>query len=323
MRGTSNKQPLHAQTKASSYEAMRKSLSNADTEPDHALAAMMMAATTDEENSAIHLRGLDQLMRARGGHTAFGKTFIHMHPDFFIMTYSFKPFVITTFQDFESCKTNFIKTLAAMSARHTWLCAEKTQAEVKRVGTDGWQPIDNYYRSLDDLIQCDCAGKILCIPYDPTLPYIRRARHFAMLFNLHRVLLSFPEIHFTQQIIFLQKLRQISKDSSARDAESGAWLLRAGALVSLICHARSYVMRHSLGEQEASRIGSITSCSTIEALKVFSYISPQDQEMVVGLLRSWLLDKTSSSVAADLDGSRFDELSSAMTEMWLHRQTYS
>jgi hypothetical protein len=317
MGGRPDQELLMVKRKGQAYQLLRCAISNADSEPDHALVGMVMATTSDEKNTQTHLRGLEDLILSKGGNEAFGTAFKLMHPDIFIMTYSFAPCTVPTLRELETSKSGLVTNLTAMNARARWLEAERGQR--REPGLHG-EIVQGYFDALDALLQCDCMGPLLCSDYNAALPYVRRARHFAMLFNLHKVLLCFGGDGFEQQTLFLQKLRQFCRESSARDAKTGAWLLKPGALVSLICHARKYVSIHFGSERDAFKTGVSTSRATIEGLKVFGYLSEASQEFVVKSLRSWTMDFVTPVEGWEFRASVIEGLGPEIVDLWVRQQ---
>ena len=131
-----------------------------------------------------------------------------------------------------------------------------------------------------------------------------------MLYHLQRTMIEFQDRPLPLQTKFLRKLVQASEQCSARGPD-GAWLLKPGALVSLICHVRHLVFDQGSNDRAALKEGIRISTSTIEGLKVFAYLKEDSWEMLINKLRGWI-----TGDASELTDAEVQELRLAVLEDW-------
>jgi hypothetical protein len=295
--------------RSSAYRDLQKTILNADAEPEHALAGLVAAAVGDEANTKLHIKGLDALIRHQGGNrVAEQKLFRVLSPDVFIMAFSFRPIEVVSFEELHKNKSSFRANLRAMRMRSMWLTAE---SQLVAPSMESQQYVD----ALDNLLAGPCIGMLLTAHVDPALPYIRRARHFTMLFTLHRNLMVFDD-ETAQQATFLYTLGSLARDCSAFDQKTGTWMLKPGAVVSLICHARNQVLQRYIGVEDAQDRGNRCSLSVINALKIFGYLSDASQLLLIRKLRDWLFADVAKHEAKN---SIYDKCLEEIETSWLER----
>lgn len=287
--------------RAEAYKALDTALKN-DT-IDHAMTGIILAVMGDDEKAIVHLKGLDNVIAAKGGFDFFCNHFDLVQPEHFIMMYSFCPArSVKTIADLTRMLDRFLLILQEMYKR---------ARELKHASLTSGQASQQEQVMLhahQDLITSVCVGGLLRKAYNPDLSYVRKARQFVMHYHLQRTLLDMSDKPLCVQARFLKALVFVSEASSARDVD-GSWLLKPGAMVSMICRARQIVLNDYSTEPsyESIRI----SASTIEALKIFGYLEEPGWELIIGKLQSWITGDDLELNAEEIEGLR-----TAVYENW-------